>query len=466
MIANVLPISDVIEVTVSAAAPAIPPLPFNQGLIVGNSTIIPSYGANSQIQQFASLTAMVQAGFSLTSPEYLAAELYFSQNPTPEYVWIGRQDATAIFSAIPHSGAAGTGYVVGDLITVVQGGASNGVLKVTTVGGGGVVTGLATQVGYQGTGYSATSGLTTTGGSGTGLEVDITAIGETLTQAVKYCALINNQWYGFMCCGAADADHLALAALSTANWETMFYFGATSDAAVVNGTASNIALQMQALKDRAVLMYSTTQSGVYPNNIYAAAAVLGLACGLNTGAPGSAFTLQLKPLVGVAPEPLSQTQWNTLQSQNCNACVTFGPYIGYFSTGVLPSGEFYDEILYRAMLVNQIQYNLMNLLISVPKIPQTDAGEHQLIAAVNQACQSLANIGYIGPGVWTGPTITVGSSEISNGQSLPNGFLSLAASFATQSAGARAARQAMPISTFILEAGAVHSVQVNVSVQI
>ena len=457
----VLPVSDIIDVNVSIAAAAVPALPFNQGLIVGSSTVIPSYGAGARIQEFPSTTAMLTAGFIDTDPEYLAAELYFEQDEPPQEVWIGRQDLTAIQTVIPHSGAAGTGYAVGDQITVVQAGASHGVLTVLAETAG-AVTSLGTTIGNQGTGYSIATGLTTTGGSGTGLEVDITAIGETLTQAVEACQLVNQQWYGFMCCGAVDADHLSLAALSTANWQTMFYFGSTSDAAVVNGTAGNIALQMQALKDRAILSYNTTQSGEYPNNIYAAAAILGLAMGLNTGAAGSAFTLNLKSLVGVPPEPLTQTQYNTLVTQNCNTCATFGAFIGYFVSGVCPSGEFFDQILYRAMLVNQIQTNLMNLLISVPKVPQTDAGEHQLISQVDAACANMAAIGYIGSGVWTGEPVL----NLATGEALPSGYLNQAPPYAQQSAGARAKRQAMPIYSCIIEAGAVHSVQVNVYTQL
>ena len=65
--------------------------------------------------------------------------------------------------------------------------ASNGVLVVLTVGAGGVVETLGTTAGNQGTGYSIAAGLSTTTNSvlGSGLEVDITAIGETLLEAVE-----------------------------------------------------------------------------------------------------------------------------------------------------------------------------------------------------------------------------------------------------------------------------------------
>jgi len=458
-----LPLSDIVVVDVSVANGSVAPRPFNQGLIVGSSTVIPSYGANARIRQYASLAEMVTDGFTTNDPEYIAAGLYFSQAAVPQFVWIGRQDLTAIQTAIPHSGAAGTGYAIGDTVTPTQAGGSNAKLVVLTVNAGAVLT-LGTTIGNQGTGYSVAASLpTTTSGAGTGLEVDITAVGETLLQAVEACSLVNQQWYPVMCCGAVDADHLALAAWSTANWMTSMYFGSTADSSIPAGTAGNLAIEMQTAKYRAYLSYNTTQTGdEFPNNIYAAAAIIGVVCGLNTGLAGSAFTLNLKSLVGIAPEPLTQTQYAAITAANCNTCASFGPYDGYIVSGILSSGEFFDQILDRAMLVNLIQTNLMNLLVSVPKIPQTDPGEHQLIAQVENACAQEALIGYIGPGVWEGETVL----NLTTGQALPQGYFVQAQSFTQQSSGDRAARKAMPIYAAILEAGAVHSVTVNVNVQL
>jgi hypothetical protein len=131
-------------------------------------------------------------------------------------------------------------------------------------------------------------------------------------------------------------------------------------------------------------------------------------------------------------------------------------------SGQLESGDFFDQILFRAMLVNQIQINLMNLLVATPALPQTDAGEHQLISQVDAACANLASIGYIAGGTWTaGPVL-----NLATGQPLPLGYLNQAQSYAYQSAGDRAARKAMPIYCCILEAGAVDTVLVSVNVQL
>jgi hypothetical protein len=77
---------------------------------------------------------------------------------------------------VPHSGSAGTGYVTGDVITIVQSGGSGSTWTVTASGGS--VTALDQKL--PGTGYTVANGLSTTGGTGTGLLVDITTANSTL----------------------------------------------------------------------------------------------------------------------------------------------------------------------------------------------------------------------------------------------------------------------------------------------
>jgi hypothetical protein len=458
-----LSINNIITVNVSAASGLVAPRIFNQALIVGRSTVIPTYGANPRLRQYTSLSEMLTDGFIDSDPEYLAAQLFFGTTPAGDYVWIGRCDTSAIETAIPHSGSAGTGYVVGDIVGVTQGGAEDGFLRVSAVSGGGVVTALSTIIGQQGTGYTVASGLATTGGSGTGLTVDVTVVGETYLQAVQACAQFGYQWYGFMACNATDADHLSLAAYSNANWQTLLYFGTTTDVAVANGTAGNICDQLQALLYKALMIYSTTQGGEFPDNVYSCAALLGLYCGLDTGGPGSAFTLANKQVAGVAPEPLTQAQLDAISGANCNVIADYGAFIGLCSLGILESGDYFDQILYRATLVNLIQVNLMNLLVSVPKIPQTDAGEHQLLSQVDAACAAMVTVGYIGPNAtWDGQQIL----NLAPGGPLPLGYLNQAPPYSQQSSGDRKARKAMPISSAIVEAGAVQSVVVDVNVQL
>jgi hypothetical protein len=79
-----------VSVSVSPVAAASPA--FNQGLIVGSSARIPT---TDRVRKYTSLTSIAGDGFLTSDPEYIAAQLYFSQVPTPPVLWIGRQDLTA-----------------------------------------------------------------------------------------------------------------------------------------------------------------------------------------------------------------------------------------------------------------------------------------------------------------------------------------------------------------------------------
>jgi hypothetical protein len=532
-----LALSNIVDISVTVSPAAATANTFNQGLFIGPSTVIPSYGANARLQQFTNPAAVLAAGFSLSSPEYIAAQIYFDQTPQPQFMWIGRQDLTAIRTCLPDGrtvtdgaitatqstltsvtasftsaddglairvagagvagadlvttivsvsgnvatltasagttvtaaqtsvGIVGHGYAVGDAVDVVQMGGSNGVLTVLTVGEAGQVITLGTTTGNQGTGYTVANGLsTTTTGSGTGLEVNLTVIGETLLQAAAACRAANSTWYGLAVNNPTLADNLALAEWADPLWQSTRYYPWSGDLAIANGTASNLALQLQALKLRVLGVYSTTQSGLYPNNIYAAVALMGLEMGSNTGLANSFFTVAHKQLTGIAPEPITQTQYTNIINAGFNVYGNFAPY-QWLEPGFMSNGAPSYLWLNLAMLVSNLQIDVMNVLGSLPANPQTNVGEHMLLQGANQAGAFMAAIGFLASAVWTGAQVTVGSTVITPGSSvIPLGYLALAASYATQSSGDRAAGKAMPIYFLVTTAGAVQSLVIGVSV--
>lgn len=468
------PLSEVVSVAVSTISQQVAAPTLNQGCIVGSSTVIPSVGANSRIRQYTGTAGMLTDGFSSTSPEYVEAQLYFSQTPAATYLWIGRQDLTALQTANPHTGNAGTGYVVGDIVFPTQSGASAGQLKVTTIGSGGAVTGLAIIQGSQGTGYAVASGLPTTGGTGTGLEVDITAVGETWLQAVTACRLASPLPYMFAITGGADADIEAIAAyIETAQPLSMFVYN-TSEATVLNGTTGNVATVLAALSYKRTLgIYSTTQSGLYPSNAYAAGGVLGIYMGLNTGLASSAFTGKFKVIIGVAVEPLSASQLPLLDSQNINYFLSFANSYSWFQQGVTCAGSnrYADATQALDMLALDMQYSAVNTFTGNPSVPQTDPGEQELLVAIEGACDRAKSRGFIAPaGTWQGEPFSFSSGNttvvaLSTGEALSNGYLAFADSFANESSGAKQARQMMPIYVALISAGSGHSLSIGLNVQ-
>lgn len=461
-----LPLSDLFDVSVSISpqAPATPA--FNQALIVGTSAVVPSVGPNSRCVQFTGstiLTQMITYGFSLTDPEYLAATWYMSQSPAPNFLWIGRQNLTAINTAIPTSGNIGTGYVVGDIILVASGMASGGYLRVSSIGSNGTVTGLATIAGEQGTGYSVATGLATSGGSGTGLEVDITVLGETPLQAVQACRVASISWYLVYAIAAVDTDNIAIVeyAQSAVPQMDVFFSTATPTVLVSTTTTDIFSVLKAGLYNRYQGVYSTIQGGLAPNNAYFAAGLMGVAMGLNTGLANSYYTLAYKGVIGMTAEPLTQAQFNTVQTKNGNAYINFSNTYNWYQNSKTGSGQYFDQILGLDMLASDIQFGCANLLNSAVSIPQTDGGQSQLIHAVNQACQLSVARGFLAAGIWEGATII----NLSAGQSLTSGYLAQSYPIATQTPADRAARKAMPIYVAIILAGSMQSLTIAVYVQ-
>lgn len=117
--------------------------------------------------------------------------------------------------------SGGTGYVDGDILTVVQTGASGGQVTVIATSAGGVVTAVSPMT-FPGTGYALANNLATTGGTGTGATVDITELqgaqgcapGLDLGQqntAVGYYAMENNNGTGS---GGTGSQNVAIGAFS------------------------------------------------------------------------------------------------------------------------------------------------------------------------------------------------------------------------------------------------------------
>lgn len=83
-------LDSLVQVVVHVSPLAAPRATFNQLLIVGPSAIIP---VGDRLRKYASTDDMIADGFVAADHEYIAAALYFAQDPAPMYVWIGMVDA-------------------------------------------------------------------------------------------------------------------------------------------------------------------------------------------------------------------------------------------------------------------------------------------------------------------------------------------------------------------------------------
>ena len=372
-------LDNIVDINVEVSPLAAARSTFNQALFIGTTSGI--IDATERLRVYEDSDSMLTDGYVNTDPEYIAAQIYFSQSPAPDKLWIGFQDA-----------------------------------------------------------------------------------GESCAEALTACRQKNPEWYIAVCLGGVYADHVECAQyIESCNPASLYGF-TTSDAECISSVEASppdIFTYLKSLSySRTIGQYATTQSAVYPDNIYAICAIIGYACGQNSGLANSAFTLKFKREVGIAVEPLTVSEITALEGKNGNCYLYYANYYTIFEQGKMCDGTFFDEKINLDMLVNNLQLTIMDLLYQNPKVPQTDAGITQLIHSCNEACDEAVRIGFLGPGTWTGVNVL----NLSTDDMLPKGYLVQAEALSTQSQADREARKSVPIYICIKEAGAIHSCIIGVYV--
>ena len=466
-----------VSVVVTPAGVAVPA--FNQALVIDASGRISSQGANGRTALIPGSTwasSMATLGYQPSDPAYIEMGLVFDQVPAPQYAWVGTQDPTAIKAITVDSSSAGTLWALNDIFLISQAGASFGYGKVTGVSGG-VVTSVQAISGQQGTGYSIAAALTCTAvapSTGINLEVNITAIGETPLQAVTACRVQNPNWYLVNNTTATDADNVAIAAyLQSAQPAAQLVYSTQSASALVGTTGNVFSLIKAASYSRAHGAYSTIQGGLAPNNAYISGAIMGKAMGLNSGLANSNFSLAAKTLIGITTEPLTQAQINIFAGtpglgfgNNGNSYNNYANSYDFYYQGVNGNGFNFMTVLGLDMLAADCQISILNVLQSLPSIPQTDPGQALILNAVRGACSRSAYRGFIAGGVWNGIAIPLlPTGGLTPGTALATGYWAGSSSFTTQSSGDRALFKSMPVYVAVILAGTQQSFTIAVNVQ-
>ena len=150
----------------------------------------------------------------------------------------------------------------------------------------------------------------------------------------------------------------------------------------------------------------------------------------------------------------------TIEKYNGNCYVTRAK--AQYERGTCANGTWFDEMINLDKLVNDIQLNVYDLLYSLPKEHQTEAGHNDIAGVISQACEQARKIGFIGENLkWRRSSILA----LSKGDILPTGYLIQWDDVNEQSDADRDARKSQPFYVCINLAGAIHSVviQVNVS---
>jgi len=488
-----LPVSRVVDVDVNFAPVAAPAAAFDTLLILGDSDVLT---AGEGIRAYEAMEE-VAADFTSTSPEFLAANLYFAQTPQPNTLFIGRWARTPTAGVLIGGPLSGAEQVMTSWNTITTGAFKIGVngvapvdvtglnfggdtnlnavaAKIDTAWAGGTVEWDAIRDRFVFT--SSTTGPTSavsymtapTAGQdisaklkGTQLTAERSS-GGVAAEANPIDAVIRVDglgWYALTVAASVvltDPQHMAIGAYIESTNEKHLYGITTSAATILDpANSADIASQLS-LGD-----YTRTMVQYCNTNLYAIASIFGRAFSTNFEGSNTTITLKFKREPLVLPEFLTTTQANTLMAKRCNVYIGYNNDTSIYQEGVMSGPAYFDEIHGLDWLANRIQNDLWNLLYQSPKVPQTDSGIHGMLTRCESSLSQGVTNGLIAPGVWNAP----GFGILYDGAYLEKGWYSYADSVDNQSQAIREQRIAPLIQIAVKMAGAVHfaSVLINVN---
>lgn len=481
-IATTLPVSRVVNVAVEMSPTAAALRNFGSCLILGDSDIIDT---DERIRLYSSISD-IATDFGISSREYLAAQAFFSQSPQPTQVYIGRwaKSATAgrlrgrTLSSAEQDISLFTAITTGTLSLTIDG-ASKSMASIdlsAETNLNGVASQISSALGVSGscawtgerfvitsatTGTSSTVATTDTGtlSSLMGFAGSATSVAgvaaESLASAIT--ALLDyNTWY--MVCVAPDAsdDSIVEAAglIEAASPSRMIGFTTQNSTEIDSTASSTLGSRLKGLGyNRTILVYSS-------DSPVAAASVFGRMATINFEGSNTTLTLKFKQLPGVTAENLRSSQAEALKSHNVNAFCAYQNDTSILQEGITSGGWFIDETHGLDWLQNRVETDLWNLLYTSKKVGQDESGATAIVSCVNKSLEQGVTNGLIAPGVWNGDTF----GALESGDTLSTGYYVYIQPFDEQSQSDREARKAPPIQIAVKLKGAVHFINVTITV--
>jgi hypothetical protein len=469
---------------------------FGTMLALGDSDVI---DAVERVRTYIDLKSVIEDGFSITDPEYLAAALYFGQSPKPNELQIGRWIQAA--SAGSNKGGTTTSadqaallaalLLITDAtfdITVDLTDVSITVTEAMDLSGGVTLSGIAeiiqaelqlqetsTLCIWDGSRFVITSPTTgidslvsfaTAEGTGTDISATIKMTSdlslrlvpgfavEEPVEAVTALAAISSVWYGGMFASdniPTDDQLISVADYIEAATPSRIW-GYTEIDSNVMEAGSNTNTIPYKLDAGGYQRASATYSSSDP---YAIASAFGRAFSVNFAANRSTITLMYKQMPSIVAEDITNSQANALQDINCNVFVAYDNDTAIYQYGTMANGFYFDEVHGLDWLADAMQTEQFNLLFtSKTKIPQTDSGGTQIVNVANAVCIEAVNNGLVGPGQWNSD----GFGTLEKGDFLQSGYYIFMPLMADQAQSTREQRIAPPYQVAVKLQGAIHEI--------
>ena len=398
-------LDDIINLSITIQSSTITQAGFGTPLVLDFNTRY----SDVRVRSYSSLSGMVNDGFAVTDPAYVAVSQMFSQNPRPQLAKVGRRTLGPAqrFELTPAT-AVSTTYKFSMAIT---GGATQTVQFVSsaTANAAEIINGLSAAVaalnGYSAAALTASNQTTFLRilGPATGPKFKVEAINANFstwkdtTADAGVATDLNNieledaDWYGFI--GTSKGEDEIKAQGAWVQSRRKFFVGGTMNQDVIVSGAADVASYM---KNQAY-----TRSALFWNDGHMDqddAAFLGRWLPF---VPGSE-SMKFKTLAGVGATKLTDSQLTQLRAKNANFYITVA---GTNTTeeGKTCQGEFLDTIRFVDWLYARIQEAIFNVLTTQAKVPFTDPG----IAQIESAVRSVLQRGVEAGGLAESPQYTV-----------------------------------------------------------
>ena len=266
--------------------------------------------------------------------------------------------------------------------------------------------------------------------------------------------------------------------------DSIFYCGIISTVYPVAASMPALAIAVQAIGDKILFLpsassldiagaFTTIKNALNTNTrcLYYSSSALnarlfaasyaGRALSVDFSGSNTSSTLNLKQLIGVSPDDISQTTYDALHTAGVDGYVSYAGVSSVVSNG---ANKYFDQVYSLIWFVSQLKVNGFNALATIgTKIPQTENGMSTLKAAYRQACEQAKNNGYVAPGSWTSPEWFGNQVDMINNIQ-ERGYYIYSSPVNLQSVADRTDRKAPLVQIAIKEAGAIHSSNVLVSV--
>lgn len=451
-----LPITNIINVNVESAPVGLGNFNVNNlAFITSDQFLVNTSG--DLYRQYSSLS-QVGTDFGTNTETYAQAAAVFSQNPSIQagggnLIIFPAFTATAIASVSVSAG--GSGYKLGDILTIIESGATAGTVTVTGVNGSGTISSVSLTTG--GAGYSATVSLATMGGAGTGATITVlTLTTETLLQAIQrvqslifFVGIISTS-YGANTTWKVLAD-------AVQGYQNKLLFLPSNSQPDIQGVFTTIATAAD--NNTRCLFYS--DANALNARLFAAAYASRLLSVDFTGS-NTALTMNLQTLQTISPDAgMTQNLKGICQTAGVDIYVSTAGDPGVYSFAL---NKFADEVYNTIWFVAQLEVNGYNALKQVgTKVPQTEPGMSLLKQAYAAACQQGVTNGFIAPGKWTSAEFFGNQADLI-ANILQKGFYIYSQPVNQQNTADRVARKAPLCQIAIKEAGAIQTSIVNVFV--